>query len=83
MKNFIKKRLHEDLEYHGVSNAEPEADEFKMGMKEDIDKFGALEMDLRQIMQKHQNNFAQYDGDSYGIVDAMHQVMDGMFQKVR
>jgi hypothetical protein len=34
MKNFIKNRLHEDLRYHGVSNAEPETDEFKMGLAE-------------------------------------------------
>lgn len=82
MKDFIKKRLQEDLEYYGVDNSKPESDEYKVGVKESGDKYGELEMDLRQIMQKHQANFAEYEGDSYGIIDAMHQVMDGMFQRV-
>lgn len=36
MKDFIKRRLHEDLEYYGVSNAEPESNEYKMGLDEEL-----------------------------------------------
>lgn len=83
MKDLIRKRLHEDLEYYHAGNAEAESDEYKVGLAEGPDKYGELEMDLRAVMDKHRNNFAQYEGDSYGIIDAMHQVMEGMFQNVR
>jgi len=82
MKDFIKNKLQESLEYYGVDNAEPKSDEYKMGMQEGMDKYADLEQDLRQVMAKHQANFAEYEGDSYGIIDAMHKVMDGMFQRV-
>lgn len=82
MKDLIRKRLHEDLEYYGVTNANAESNEYKIGLEEGPDKFAELEMDLRSVMKKHKDKFAQYDGDSYGIIDAMHQVMEGMFQRV-
>jgi len=82
MKDFIKKRIREDLEYYHVGNAKPESDKYKMGIEEDIDKYGALEGDLRMLMDKHQINFAEYEGDSYSIIDAVNRVMDEMFQRI-
>jgi hypothetical protein len=35
MKDFIRKRLREDLQYAYVSDAKPETDEYEMGIKED------------------------------------------------
>jgi hypothetical protein len=34
MKDFIKKRLNESLKYYGVDNAEPEKDEYEIGVDE-------------------------------------------------
>lgn len=82
MKDFIKNRLKEDLGYFGVNDSSPESDQFKMGVKEGVDKYAALEMDLRELMSKHQPRFQNYDGDSYGIIDALHEIMEDMFQKV-
>lgn len=44
-----------------------------------MDKWEALEKDLMQVVDKHSGKFGI---DSYGVIDAMHQVMDQMFQKV-
>lgn len=82
MKDFIKNKLQESLEYYGAENTEPGNQDIKIGMKEGFDKYSELESDLRAIMNKHQNNFAEYEGDSYGVISAVHQVLDGMFQRV-
>ena len=43
-----------------------------------LDKWSSLEHDLMELAEKYKNDFGQ---DSYGVVDAMYQVLDGMFQK--
>ena len=82
MRDFIKNRLKEDLDYFGTQNSQPESDETKLGVVEDVDKYSTLEMDLRDLISRHQPNFSEYEGDTYGIIDAVQQVMDGMFQKI-
>lgn len=44
-----------------------------------LDKWESLERDIMQVVDKHSGKFGV---DSYGVIDAMYQVMDGMFQKV-
>ena len=84
MKEFIKKKLHEDLEYYHVNDASPEKDEFNI-VGEDIlgDKWEMLEADVQKVLipliEKHKDAFGV---DSYGVIDAIHQVFDQMFQKV-
>jgi len=50
---------------------------------EPVDKWTALEKDLAEaimpIIEKHEGAFGH---DSYAVIDAMYQVLDGMFQKV-
>lgn len=41
-------------------------------------KWEDLEKDLMVIVDKYSDKFGV---DSYGVIDAMHQVIDGMFQK--
>ena len=47
------------------------------------DKWDRLEGDvnscIRSIIETHKDNFGY---DSYGVIDAIYQVMDNMFQKV-
>jgi hypothetical protein len=43
------------------------------------DKWNQLERDVRDLVDKHSKNF---DKDSYEVIDAIYQVMDGMFQKI-
>jgi len=38
-----------------------------------------LEKDLMQLIKKHSGKFGV---DSYGVIDAIYQVMDGMFERV-
>lgn len=45
---------------------------------EQLDKWSELEKDMMQIVEKYEGQFGV---DSYGVVDAMYQVLDGMFQK--
>jgi predicted transcriptional regulator len=42
-------------------------------------KWNSLEKDVKGIVDKYQNDFGV---DSYGIIDAIHQVVDGMVQRV-
>jgi hypothetical protein len=42
------------------------------------DKWSELEKDMMELVEKYKGDFGV---DSYGVVDAMYQVMDGMFQK--
>jgi hypothetical protein len=41
-------------------------------------KWSELEKDLSEVVDKYEGKFGP---DSYGVVDAMYQVLDGMFQK--
>jgi len=47
------------------------------------DKWSMLEKDvggcIGDIVEKHKDNFGF---DSYGVIDAIYQVMDGMFQRI-
>lgn len=45
---------------------------------EDKDKWSELEKDMMNIVEKYEGQFGV---DSYGVVDAIYQVLDGMFQK--
>jgi len=63
-------------------------EEIKRAIKEDFewddvlgsdDKWNQLERDVRDLVDKHSKNF---DKDSYEVIDAIYQVMDGMFQKI-
>ncbi len=45
---------------------------------EDLDKWSNLEKDMMEIVEKYEGQFGV---DSYGVVDAIYQVLDGMFQK--
>jgi len=42
------------------------------------DKWTLLEKDLIEIIDKYSGDFGV---DSYGVIDAMYQVLDGVFQK--
>jgi len=64
-------------------------EEIKRAIKEDFewddvlgsdDKWNQLERDVRDLVDKHSKNF---DKDSYEVIDAIYQVMDGMFQKIK
>lgn len=44
----------------------------------DLDKWSNLEKDLIEVSKKYEGQFGI---DSYAVVDAMHQVLDTMFQK--
>lgn len=44
------------------------------------DKWESLERDMIEIVDKYSGDFGV---DSYGVVDAMYQVMDEMFQKIK
>lgn len=50
-----------------------------LGREEGPDKWGELEKDVMAIVDKHSGKFG---ADSYGVIDAIYQVMDGMFQRV-
>jgi|15BtaG_2_1085339.scaffolds.fasta_scaffold19546_2 phage tail tape-measure protein len=47
-------------------------------------KWDQLEKDvsnaIRPLVDKHSKNFGK---DSYAVIDAIYQVMDGMFQKIK
>lgn len=47
-------------------------------MSKKEDKWSRLEKDMMKLVEKYEKDFGV---DSYGVVDAMHQVLDGMFQK--
>lgn len=50
----------------------------KQNRTEGVDKWSALEKDLMEIVDKYEGQFGV---DSYGVVDAMYQVLESMFQK--
>lgn len=45
---------------------------------EDLDKWSNLEKDIMEIVEKYEGQFGV---DSYGVADAIYQVLDVMFQK--
>ena len=51
--------------------------------KDKYNKWDRLERDvdscIRSIIETHKDNFGY---DSYGVIDAIYQIMDGMFQRV-
>lgn len=64
------KRFNEEFDWEEV---------LKSGRKpEQKDKWSELEKDMMQIVDKYEGQFGV---DSYGVVDAVYQVLDGMFQK--
>jgi trehalose-6-phosphate synthase len=42
------------------------------------DKWSELEKDISELVEKYEGEFGT---DSYGVVDAMYQILEGMFQK--
>ena len=85
IRNKIQKLLREDLEYWHSGDANK--DKFKVGVEEntwgEVDKWGLLEKDVHDalipIIEKHKENFGF---DSYGVIDAVQQVFDNMFQRI-
>jgi hypothetical protein len=70
IKEEIKRAINEGFEWDDVLGSD--------------DKWNQLEKDvsdaIRPLVDKHSKNF---DKDSYEVIDAIYQVMDGMFQKIR
>jgi hypothetical protein len=64
------KRFNEEFDWEDVlkNNRKPE----------DKDKWSEIEKDVMEIVEKYEGQFGV---DSYGVVDAIYQVLDGMFQK--
>jgi len=64
------KRFNEEFDWDEVlkNNRKPE----------EMDKWSSLEKDMMDIVDKYEGQFGV---DSYGVVDAIYQVLDGMFQK--
>lgn len=64
------KKFNEEFDWNDVlkDNRQPE----------EIDKWSNLEKDMFLIVEKYKDQFGV---DSYGVVDAMYQVLDGMFKK--
>ena len=56
---------------------------FADSYEDKYDKWDKLERDvdscIRSIIETHKHNFGY---DSYGVIDAIYQIMDGMFQRV-
>lgn len=42
------------------------------------DKWGELEKDIIKIVEKYEGQFGI---DSYGVIDAIYQVLEGIYQK--
>ena len=63
------KRFNEEFEWDGI---------LKNNREGELDKWSSLEKDLMDVVEKHKG---QFGSDSYGVIDAVYQVMDGMFQK--
>ena len=64
------KKFSEEFDWDEVLNKNREEGE--------MDEWSALEKDMMAIADKYSGKFGP---DSYGVADAMHQVLDGMFQK--
>jgi len=72
IERLVKKILKEDFDWNDV-----------LGGREDS-KWHSLELDLSNciepIIEKYSKDFGS---DSYAVIDAIYQVLDGMFEKVR
>ena len=70
IKEEIKKTIKEGFEWDNVLGSD--------------NKWNQLEKDvsdaIRPLVDKHSKNFGK---DSYAVIDAIYQVIDGMFQKIR
>ena len=70
IKEEIKRAIKEGFEWDDVLNSD--------------DKWTQLEKDvndsIRPLVDKYSKDFGN---DSYAVIDAIYQVMDGMFQKIR
>jgi hypothetical protein len=64
------KKFNEEFDWDEVLKQNRKPDE--------LDKWSKLEHDLMEIAKKYEGQFGV---DTYGVVDAMHQVLDNMFQK--
>lgn len=64
------KRFNEEFEWDEILKNNREESE--------LDKWSLLEKDLMDVVEKYKD---QFGSDSYGVIDAVYQVMDGMFQK--
>ena len=64
------KKFSEEFDWDEVLNKNKEEGE--------MDEWSALEKDMMDIADKYSGKFGS---DSYGVADAMYQVLDGMFQK--
>lgn len=53
-------------------------DEVLRNNRKNTDKWTKLEKELLELTEKYQNDFGV---DSYGVIDAMYQILDGMYQK--
>ena len=64
------KKFNEDFDWDEVlkNNRDPK----------EKDKWSELEKDISEIVEKYEGQFGP---DSYGVVDAMYQILEGMFQK--
>ena len=51
-------------------------------ISENMDKFAELEIDIEALIQKYKDKFAEYPGDTYGVIDAINQVFNSMFQRI-
>lgn len=64
------KKFNEDFDWEEI---------LRGGRKEgELDKWDELEKDMMAIADKYAGKFGV---DSYGVADAMYQVLDSMFQK--
>ena len=64
------KKFSEEFDWDEVLKKNRENDE--------MDEWSNLERDIMQLVDKYSGKFGV---DSYGVIDAMYQVLDGMFQK--
>ena len=53
-------------------------DEVLRNNRKNPDKWTKLEKELVELAEKYRNDFGV---DSYGVIDAMYQILDGMYQK--
>ena len=53
-------------------------DEVLRNNRQNQDKWTKLEKELVELAEKYENDFGV---DSYGVIDAMYQILDGMYQK--
>jgi hypothetical protein len=67
MNKYIRNRLREDVNAFQTQTR---------------DKYEVLEQDVAQLVEKHKEAFAHYPNDTYGVLEAIEQVFEGMFQRV-